>query len=106
MGMSISVRCPNGVPAWPSVAQWLADHGQPAQMRMIDGQLAFPDEAPPADWHELRVALPAGMVTVRREADGVSVVTWGNADAALQEAWNRLAQALAEVGRGSIGDVS
>ncbi len=77
MGMSLIVDCPNGVPAWPAVAEWLAARDSRAQMRMIDGQLAFPDEQPPADWHELRVALPAGMLTLRREGNAITVVTWG-----------------------------
>ena len=28
-------------------------------MRMIDGELAFPDEQPPESWAELRVGTPA-----------------------------------------------
>src|SRR5260370_34191010 len=95
MGMSLTVDCPNGAPAWAAVIRWLAAHGAPAQMRMIDGQLAFPDEQPPADWHELRVALPAGMLTLRREENAITVVAWGNADDALRRDWNLLAQAVA-----------
>jgi hypothetical protein len=100
MGMSLTVDCPNGVPAWSEVADWLTAHGSPAQLRMIDGQLAFPDEQPPADWHELRVALPAGILTLRREENAIAVVTWGNADEALQRDWKLLAQGFAEVGGG------
>ncbi len=45
---------------------------------MIDGQLAFPDEEPAADWRELRVGTPQGMVTVRRGKERMVFVTWGN----------------------------
>jgi hypothetical protein len=95
MGMSKSVPCPNGVPAWPAVAAWLAANGTPARMRMIDGQLAFPDEEPPAEWRELRVALDGMMVTVRRIADSVEVVTWGTADDAVRGAGETIARAFA-----------
>lgn len=100
MGMSQTVACPSGVPTWPTVRDRLAARGCPAQMRMIDGQLAFPDEEPPPDWRELRIGTPDGMVTVRREGAGVTVVTWGNADAAMQRAWNEVAAAFAEAGGG------
>jgi hypothetical protein len=69
---------------------------------MIDGQLAFPDEQPTASWTELRIGTPDGMVTIRRETDGVRLVVWGNADAALLQAWNTLAWAFAEAGSGLI----
>src|SRR5947209_6483826 len=98
MGMSQVVSCPGGVPDWPRVAAWLAAHGSPAQMRMIDGQLAFPDEEPPVEWRELRVSLASGMVTIRRQDAAVELVTWGNADAATLQARDTLARAFAEVG--------
>ena len=102
MGMSQTVRCRDGVPAWPAVAEWLTADGRPATMRMIDGQLAFPDEEPPPDWRELRVSLGPGMVTIRREPDAVTLVIWGNADPALVQAWNTLTLAFAELSGGSI----
>jgi hypothetical protein len=69
----------------------------PLQMRMIDGQLAFPDETPPENWRELRVAVSAGMISLRREADGVTLVIWGNADKNLVRARDSLASALASL---------
>jgi hypothetical protein len=42
------------------------------------------------------------MVTVRRAADTLVFVTWGNADAALSQAWNALVWAFAEVGGGGV----
>ena len=72
----------------------LSQHGFPVQLRMIDGELAFPDEQPPEGWTDLRVGTPQGMVTLRRQPDRMQVVTWGNADQALRQAWNG-----ADVGR-------
>jgi hypothetical protein len=91
-----------GAPAWPAVAALLAARDFPAQMRMIDGELAFPDEAPPEAWRELRLGTPQGMVTARRQGEAVALVTWGNADDALRQAWNALAWAFAEAGGGQV----
>jgi hypothetical protein len=90
------------VPPWPRVGELLTRCGFPTQMRMIDGELAFPDEPPPEAWSELRVGTAQGMVTIRREADRVRLVTWGNADAALLQAWNALTWAFAEAGGGLV----
>src|SRR5262249_42889755 len=102
MGMDRTVRFDGAPPKWEAVRDLLAARGFPARTQMIDGQLAFPDEAPPADWRELRLGTPQGMVTVRREGNRVVCVTWGNADAALRQAWNALAWAFAEAGRGAV----
>ena len=89
MGMNQKVTFAAGqAPSWPRLRQLLAGHGLAAQLRMIDGQLAFPDEEPPESWQELRIGTTNGMVTLRREPDGVQLVTWGNADAAMRQAWN------------------
>jgi hypothetical protein len=103
MGMEQIVTFPQGSPpAWTAVAELLAGHGFPAQTRMIDGQLAFPDETPPDDWRELRLGTPQGMVTLRREADRMVCVTWGNADAAMLRAWNAVTWAVAAAGGGQV----
>ncbi len=103
MGMDRRVTFAGGaVPAWSAVRQLLARHGFAAQTRMIDGQLAFPDEEPPEGWRELRVGTPQGMVTLRSEPDAVVCVTWGNADDTLRQAWNGLAWAWAEAGNGRL----
>lgn len=103
MGMDQRVTFPGGaVPAWEAVRGLLAERGLAVEMRMIDGELSFPDEAPPAAWRELRIGMPAGMVTVRREADAVVLTVWGNADAALAQAWHVLAQAFADAGGGTL----
>ncbi len=102
MGMEQVVRFADPVPSWPAVRDVLARHGFPVQVRMIDGQLAFPDEEPGEGWRELRLGTPGGMVTVRREPDRVLLVTWGNADRPLLQAWNALTWAFAEAGNGKI----
>jgi hypothetical protein len=103
MGMEQTVIFTNKpLPSWPAVRDLLARHGIAVQNRMIDGELAFPDEEPPATWRELRVGTAQGMVTIRREVDGVRLVTWGNADTAMQKAWNALTWAFAEVGGGQV----
>jgi hypothetical protein len=102
MGTDQTVSFAGPPPSWEAVRDLLARQGYPVQTRMIDGQLAFPDEAPPEGWRELRVGAPGGMVTLRREAGQMVLVVWGNADAALRQAWNGLAWALAEAGGGQV----
>jgi hypothetical protein len=102
MGMDQTVSFSGPPPSWEAVRDLLTQHGYAVQMRMIDGQLAFPDEAPPEGWRELRVGTPGGMVTVRRESGQMVLVVWGNADAGLRQAWNALAWAAAEAGGGQV----
>jgi hypothetical protein len=100
--MEQAVRFGGAVPAWDVVRQLLAGHGYPVQLRMIDGELAFPDEAPPETWRDLRVGTPGGMVTVRREPGRVVCVTWGNAQGEMLQAWHALTWAFAEAGSGRV----
>jgi hypothetical protein len=103
MGMDQTVTFGAGkTPAFAAARDLLQQHCFPIQVRMIDGQLAFPDEIPPDDWHELRLGTPQGMVTVRRDADRLTLVTWGNADQPLLQAWNALTWAFAAAGNGEI----
>jgi hypothetical protein len=102
MGMDQAVTFADPIPSWNAVQELLAACGYPVQMRMIDGQLAFPDEAPPETWRELRVGTAQGMVTVRRDGQRLVFVTWGNADADMRQAWNALTWAFAEAGGGQI----
>ena len=106
MGMEQRVHFADGaLPRWSKVTDLLGQRGFPLQMRMIDNELAMPDEKPPDDWRELRVSTPAGMITLRRAGAAVDVVAWGNADEAMRQAWNALAWALAEVGKGKVGEL-
>jgi hypothetical protein len=103
MGIETTVRFENGaVPSWVASRDFLQTQGFPVQIRMIDGELAFLDEVPPEMWRELRVGTANGMVTLRRENDRIAVVTWGNADAGMIQAWNALIWAIAKVGDGKI----
>jgi hypothetical protein len=107
MGMEQTVVFELGtVPEWTAVRDLLATGGFPVQLRMIDGQLAFPDELPPAAWQELRVGTADGMITLRRDGSHIRTVTWGNADAAMVRAWNALTWAVAEAGRGQVQSAS
>jgi len=107
MGMEQHVTyAPQKTPAWPAVRALLARRGYPVQCRMIDGELSFPDEDPPDNWRELRLGTPQGMVSVQRQPGRVALVTWGNADAGLVQAWNALTWAFAEVCDGQIQTAS
>jgi hypothetical protein len=107
MGMEQNVHFDStAIPAWSGLKAFLDERGFAVQLRMIDGELAFPDEVPPESWRELRVGTPHGMVTLRRENDCIVFVTWGNADAVLLQAWNGLVWACAEVGGGRIASAT
>lgn len=107
MGMDLTVDYPSGnLPSWTVARELLATAGFAVQVKMIDGQLAFPDEEPPESWQELRVGTPHGMVTLRRGRDRIVCVIWGNADAALVQAWHALAWACAASGDGQVGGLS
>lgn len=100
--MTLTVSFPAATPDWPTIRRVLNDAGLPVTMRMIDGELAFPDEEPPTGWSELRIGTPSGMVSLRREGAGIACVVWGNADAALQRSWRAVADACAAAGGGSV----
>ena len=103
MGMDQKVRfAADRMPSWQHLCELLTGHGLTPQLRMIDGQPAYPDEQPVDEWTELRVGTAQGMVTLRREPDGIRLVTWGNADAAMCQAWNALTWAIALLSGGTI----
>jgi hypothetical protein len=103
MGMDQQVTFAAGSPpSWEAIRGLLGERGFPPRLLMIDGELALPDETPAEAWRELRVGTPQGMVTLRRGDGGVRVVTWGNADAALRQAWNAVTWACAEAGGGQV----
>lgn len=103
MGLDRTIRFPVGdPPAWDAIRDQLARVGVAAPLRMIDGLPAFPDESPEPGWNELRLGLPAGMVTLRRTPAGYSCVVWGNADPALVSGWSTLCWAVAAAGDGLI----
>src|ERR1043166_5760308 len=103
MGLEQTVTFASGsLPSYDAVSALLAEQGFPIQLRMIDGELAFPGEQPPENWRELRLGTPQGMVTLRRDGDRLSFVIWGNADRALTQARNALVWAFAALGDGQV----
>lgn len=88
-------------PGWPEVAAKLVASGESPILRMIDGLPAFPDEVPDPTWKELRVGLAGGMVTLRRDADTIRCVIWGNDDPALRAALDTSVRAVASAGGGA-----
>jgi hypothetical protein len=102
MGVELGVTFKGAAPAWPAIAEACARRGLAVQMRMIDGQLSFPDESPADAWNELRLGVPGGMVTMRRQSNRVALVVWGNADVALLNSRQALAEAVAEAGGGVV----
>lgn len=103
MGMSIRIEFSESPPpSWPMIRQGLLAKGVSPQMRMIDGELSYPDEEPSESWQELRIALSGGMISLRKANNSLECVVWGNADANLRESWRLLAEVCAEVGRGQI----
>jgi hypothetical protein len=103
MGMDQKVVFPlENMPTWAPFVDFLARHNVPVHLRMIDGELAVPDETPPWDWRELRIGTASGIVTLLREADGIRLVIWGNADQKLRQEWNALAWAIGALTGGGI----
>ena len=103
MGMEHRVQIPSGTPvSWSAIRQVLSEVGEKPVLRMIDAELAFPDELPPEEWTELRIALSGGMVTLRRHSESVACITWGNADEALTDSWNKTCWAVATATQGAI----
>ncbi|MSU78386.1 MAG: hypothetical protein EXS16_09850 [Gemmataceae bacterium] len=103
MGMEHKVSIArNTAIIWTELTAYCNAWAFPLQLRMIDGELAFPDETPPHDWKELRISTSGGMITLRRDNDGISVVVWGNADDAMRQSWNTLTLMLARVTGASV----
>lgn len=99
MGMERTIAYAGGsVPEWTELEAKLAEAGLTMNVRMIDGLPALIDEKPTAGWSEVRVSLPAGMITLRRDGANLRCVVWGNADDVLREQWETLSQACAELG--------
>ena len=94
MGMELVVRRAADGVSIRAVLEALSRGGMVCTVMMVDGQLVMPGGEPAAGWHDLRLRTPSGMVTVARKPTGLSVVVFGNADAALQEAQRRVAEAL------------
>src|SRR5262245_61861514 len=71
-----------------------AEGGMTCQIVMVDGQLVGPQRPPPAAWNEIRLRVPAGVVTLRKTGTDVAVVVFGNAGEDLVRARDEIARAL------------
>jgi hypothetical protein len=99
MGVEREVLLPGGIPPWSAVAAQL----QGVQMRMIDGNLAAPDEEPEVGWREIRVSREGEMIAIKRFADRVVLVGWADPTPARQRLTDDLARAWAEALPGEPG---
>jgi len=63
---------------------------------MVDGALHAPSAPIPDGWRDVRLKTYAGAVTIKRREDGIAVIVFGNADAALQAAQRTIADAVRE----------
>lgn len=90
MGQELTAKL---VRSLPDALRALAEAGLDCKIVMVDGQLVPPAHEP-ASWNEVRLRTPAGMVTLRKKADTVSVVVFGNADANLANVGAQIAAAF------------
>jgi hypothetical protein len=93
MGLSTLVPV-RETPSLTALLEALAKQGLPSTILMIDNQLVSPKVPPPSAWRDVRLKTPAGTVSIKREAAGVSVTVFGNADPALLAAQAAIVQAL------------
>jgi hypothetical protein len=96
VGLEIVVPRLGPLPLRP-VLEALGAAGVPATIAMADNALRAPTAPPPEDWRDVRLRTPGGMVTLRRQGDGIAVLVFGNADAALQAAQRAVADAVRAV---------
>jgi hypothetical protein len=86
-----------GVPSLAKLLERLAAAGVASSLMMVDNALVSPKLPPPSEWRDVRLKTPAGAVTLKRRADGVAVIVFGNADPALLAAQTAVADALASL---------
>lgn len=78
----------------PSIAEVNARLAGIGVVVMADNRFLAPGQPLPATWSDLRVRTPSGTISLVRRADGVAVVVFGNADDALRETQERIAEVL------------
>jgi hypothetical protein len=93
MGLEIVVARAGACPLEPVLATLRAG-GVPVSVLMIDNALAPPNAPVPDGWRDVRLKTPAGTLSIKRRPDGIAVVAFGNADAALQKMQQAVADAL------------
>ena len=79
MGLEIVVPR-RGLCPLPTVLETLSAAGLPSTVAMVDSVLQGPGARLSAQWRDVRLRTPAGVVTLRRTASGIAVVVFGNAD--------------------------
>jgi hypothetical protein len=98
--MGLDVHVPLARP--PSLADLLARldaAGVPVTPLMVDGALVAPPAAKAMSaFRDARLKTDAGTVTIRVVDGGLSIVVFGNADAALLAARDAIARALLSTG--------
>jgi hypothetical protein len=94
MGLEVTVRARRSL---TDALAALDATGLPCQVLMVDGELRQPSAALPATFAEARLRTPAGMVTLRRRGEDFTLTVFGNADATLLAARERIAAALTSV---------
>jgi hypothetical protein len=97
MGQEIVIPTSKQSWSWEDFLEHCQRKNLSMEMRMIDGNLAFPDEKPEPDWREVRIATANGMITLRRELGAIRFVIWGNASPELMEDHRQIAEACREV---------
>ena len=102
MGMSSAVQFAGPGPSWSALRAQMAAEGLAVQLRMVDGLPAFPDENPDDGWRELRISTAAGMMTLRRDVQVLSVVVWGNAGPDLLRERDAVVRACAAATNGTV----
>jgi hypothetical protein len=95
MGTEVYVGGAAEALSFPSLLERLAGAGLPSTIVMVDHSLVKPGASPPPTWRDVRLRTPAGMVTIVRRGDDVSVAVFGNASPALLEAQRRIGELLA-----------
>jgi hypothetical protein len=93
MGLEIVVPRTRPCPLLP-LLEALAAGGLACSVAMVDRVLLGPGASVPTDWRDARLRTPAGMLALRRSANGVAVVVFGNADATLQAAQRTVADVV------------
>ena len=93
--MGLEIVVPRRTPCrLAAVLAQLSGAGLAATVAMVDSVLQGPGARVPDLWREVRLRTPAGVVTLRRQGDSVTVVVFGNADPALQEAQRKIAEVV------------
>jgi hypothetical protein len=93
MGLDVVVARTGPCPVAPLLER-LAAAGLPCSVIMVDNALHAPNLPVKDDWRDVRLKTPAGTLSIKRRPDGIAVVVFGNADAALQAAQRTVADAL------------